>query len=86
MLHDGSEGDGEGLGEARDGEGSGAEPFDDGAAGGIAEGVKNAVDCGLLRVHEPAFRLRCRVLVSPDMETCETRRRAAADLPHSTAT
>jgi hypothetical protein len=50
MLDDGGERDGEGLGEARDGEGSGAEFLDDGAAGGIAQSVKNAVDVGFTTI------------------------------------
>ena len=51
MLDDGGEGDGEGLGEARDREGSGAEFLEDGAAGGIAQGVKDAVDVGFAAAH-----------------------------------
>jgi len=52
VLNDGGEGDLERLGQVRDGDGAFAEFFDDGAAGGIAERVENAVDCGLLRVHD----------------------------------
>jgi hypothetical protein len=55
MLHDGGEGDGEGLGKARDGEGSCAEFFEDGAAGGITEGVKDAVDVGYTAVRFTAI-------------------------------
>ena len=44
MLGYGGEGDVEGGGEGGDGEGSVAEPVQDGAAGGVAECVKEAVD------------------------------------------
>ena len=55
VLDDGGEGDVERFGQMRNGDGAFAQLFNDGAAGGIAEGVKNAIDCGLLRVHRPCL-------------------------------
>jgi hypothetical protein len=52
VLDDGGESDLERPGQMRDGDGAFAEFFDDGAAGGIAERMKNAVDRGLLRMHD----------------------------------
>jgi hypothetical protein len=52
VLDDSGESDVERLGQNRDGDGAFAEFFDDGAARGVAERMKNAVDCGLLRVHD----------------------------------
>ena len=51
VLDNGGESDVERFCQMRDGDGAFAEFFDDGAAGGIAERMKNAVDCDLLRMH-----------------------------------
>jgi hypothetical protein len=82
VLDDGGESDLERPGQMRDGDGAFAELFNDGAAGGIAERMKNAVDCGLLRVHDGLSF--CRESLSlAYIEFCEPERRAAAELPHS---
>jgi hypothetical protein len=52
VLDDGGKSDLERLGQMRDRDGAFAKFFNDGAAGGIAERMKNAVDRGLLRVHD----------------------------------
>ena len=51
MLADGGEGDAEGLSQSRDGDGPPAQQVEDGAARGIAEGVKEAIDLWSRRGH-----------------------------------
>lgn len=46
VLADGCESDAEGLGESRDRDRASAQQVEDGAAGGIAERVKEAIDLG----------------------------------------
>src|SRR5436309_14064678 len=69
LLHSGQR-HAEGLGELADRRAAGAEPFEDGAAGRVAEGCKRAVDGRRIlnhKVHYSDF-LRClvRVLVLPE--------------------
>ncbi len=55
VLNDSGQGDVQRLCQRRDGDGAFAEFLYDGAASGIAEGVEDAVDRGLLGVHAPCL-------------------------------